>query len=73
MKSRALSVVAGLLLVAFAGTANATDYVILNGQGYACQNRCVITTSPGGGWELRDSEGGWVTQYNVDQDPPLDP
>lgn len=58
-------------LLALTGTALA-DMVTLNGTTYVCQNTCQVTTMPNGGWLLQDSEGGWIHEYNEDQDGPLE-
>lgn len=60
--SRAVMLSAALVLVPTA--ALAYQEVEVNGQVWACQNRCVVTTMPNGGFMIRDSLGGHIYLLN---------
>jgi predicted S18 family serine protease len=52
------SLIAALTLISAA--ALAYQEVTVNGLTYGCENRCNVTTYPGGGYLIRDTLGGYV-------------
>ncbi|WP_146160115.1 MULTISPECIES: hypothetical protein [unclassified Stenotrophomonas] len=61
---KAVYVIAGLFTAGLFGLAEskASTTVKINSHFYTCQNSCVVSTRPGGGFSVRDSRGGWVTK-----------
>ncbi|KAA8996260.1 hypothetical protein FJU31_13350 [Stenotrophomonas cyclobalanopsidis] len=59
--------IAGLVIVGFFGLSesNASTTVKINSHYYTCQNSCVVSTRPGGGFSVWDSKGGWVTKTSA--------
>lgn len=54
------SAVAACGLAFVAGRAFADGMVVVAGGTYLCQNTCVVSANPGGGFTVSDSKGGWV-------------
>ncbi|MBH1625385.1 hypothetical protein LRM36_05910 [Stenotrophomonas maltophilia] len=61
---KAVCVMASLSAVGLFGLAEskASTTVKINSHYYTCQNSCVVSTRPGGGFSVWDSRGGWVTK-----------
>jgi len=56
-------------LLAVSTAALASESVTLNGTTYTCQNTCVVTTYPNGGWMVKDSLNGWITKARPGTEP----
>lgn len=50
---------------AFGAFVLAEDSVIIGGTVYTCQNTCVVTITPNGGYMVTDSDGGYIKTRKV--------